>query len=148
MRLCWQYLTSLQVKAAGPNFHAELIPAHSPLLWGSCLVSCPPLTYMLKFSRFASLTSCLKKKKEEHRSIAKQAISIQCMAQVAVGKQSFACIMHNKGVLGTLACTYTQVAHKHTMKHLCLPPEVTPEDTKAGMLSGISQKHNTRSKLY
>ena len=88
------------------------------------------------------------KEKEGLRSIAKQAISIQCMAQVAVGKQSFACAMHNKGVLGTLACTYTQVAHKHTMKHLCLPPEVTPEDTKAGMLSGISQKHNTRSKLY
>ena len=59
LRLCWQYLTSLQVKATGPNFHAELIPAHSPLLWGSCLVYCPPLTYMLKFSRCTSLTSCL-----------------------------------------------------------------------------------------
>ena len=81
-------------------------------------------------------------------SAARQAISIQCMAQVAVDKQSFAFIMHNKGVLGTLACTYTQAAHKHTLKHLCQPPEVTPEDTKAGMLSGISQKHNTRSKLY
>ena len=59
LRLCWQCLKRLQVKATGPNFHAELIPVHSPLLWGSCLVSCPPLTYMLKFSRFASLTSCL-----------------------------------------------------------------------------------------
>lgn len=42
----------------GPNFHAELFPVHSPLLRESCLVSYPPLTYMLKFSGFADLTSC------------------------------------------------------------------------------------------
>ena len=45
----------------GPNFHTELIPVHSPLLRESCLVSYPPLTYMLKFSGFADLTSCLQK---------------------------------------------------------------------------------------
>ena len=49
----------LQFKARSPNFHAELIPVHSPLLRESCLVSYPPLTYMLKFSGFADLTSCL-----------------------------------------------------------------------------------------
>ena len=43
----------LQFKATGPNFHAELIPVHSPLLRESYLVSYPPLTYMLKFSGFA-----------------------------------------------------------------------------------------------
>jgi hypothetical protein len=43
----------------GPNFHAELVPVHSPLLRESYLVSYPPLTYMLKFSGFAYLTSCL-----------------------------------------------------------------------------------------
>lgn len=43
----------------GPDFHPELIPVHSPLLRESCLVSFPPLTYMLKFSGFADLTSCL-----------------------------------------------------------------------------------------
>ena len=37
----------------------ELIPVHSPLLGESYLVSSPPLTYMLKFSRFARLPSCL-----------------------------------------------------------------------------------------
>ena len=37
----------------------ELLPVHSPLLRKSCLVSHPPLTYMLKFSGFADLTSCL-----------------------------------------------------------------------------------------
>ena len=55
---CWQYFARLQFKARGPNFHAEPIPVHSPLLRESCLVSFPPLTYMLKFSGSASLTSC------------------------------------------------------------------------------------------
>ena len=45
----------------GPDFHPELIPVHSPLLRESYLVSFPPLTYMLKFSGFADLTSCLEK---------------------------------------------------------------------------------------
>ena len=49
----------LQFKARSHNFHVELIPVHSPLLKESCLVSYPPLTYMLKFSGFANLTSCL-----------------------------------------------------------------------------------------
>ena len=43
----------------GPDFHSELFPVHSPLLRESYLVSFPPLTYMLKFSGFADLTSCL-----------------------------------------------------------------------------------------
>ena len=42
-----------------PNFHDVLVPAHSPLLKESCLVSHPLLTYMLKFSRLADLTSCV-----------------------------------------------------------------------------------------
>ena len=57
LRLRWQYISRLQFKARGPDFHAELIPVHSPLLRESCLVSYPPLTYMLKFSGFADLTS-------------------------------------------------------------------------------------------
>ena len=48
----------------GPDFHAELIPVHSPLLRESYLVSYPPLTYMLKFSGFADLTSCLGRKSQ------------------------------------------------------------------------------------
>ena len=58
LRLCWRYFLRLQFKARGPNFHAELVPVHSPLLRESYLVSFPPLTYMLKFSGFADLTSC------------------------------------------------------------------------------------------
>jgi hypothetical protein len=48
----------------GSNSNAELAPVHSPLLRGYYLVSYPPLTYMLKFSGFADLTSCLEKKKD------------------------------------------------------------------------------------
>ena len=59
LRLRWQHISRLQFKARGPNFHAELVPVHSPLLRESYLVSYPPLTYMLKFSGFAHLTSCL-----------------------------------------------------------------------------------------
>ena len=58
LRLRWRYISRLQFKAKGPNFHAELVPVHSPLLRESFLVSYPPLTYMLKFSGFADLTSC------------------------------------------------------------------------------------------
>lgn len=45
------------------DFHSELFPVHSPLLRESYLISCPPLTYMLKFSGFSDLTSCLEQKK-------------------------------------------------------------------------------------
>jgi hypothetical protein len=48
------------------DFHAEPIPIHSPLLREYYLVSFPPLTYMLKFSRFSGLTSCLRIKNKTH----------------------------------------------------------------------------------
>ena len=47
------------IQGQGPSFQAELIPVRSPLLRESYLVTFPPLTYMLKFSGFADLTSCL-----------------------------------------------------------------------------------------
>ena len=52
-------------RSGDPDFHAELFPVHSPLLRESYLVSCPPLTYMLKFSGFSYLTSCLGRGLEE-----------------------------------------------------------------------------------
>ena len=52
-------------RSGDPDFHAELIPVHSPLLRESYLVSCPPLTYMLKFSGFSYLISCLGGKLEK-----------------------------------------------------------------------------------
>ena len=60
----------LQFKARSPNFHVELILLHSPLLKESCLVSHPPLTYMLKFSGFSCLTSGLRQRST--RTVAQQ----------------------------------------------------------------------------
>ena len=59
LRLHWSTFSRLQFKAEGPDFHTELIPVHSPLLRESRLVSFPALTYMLKFSAWSCLTSCL-----------------------------------------------------------------------------------------
>ena len=42
----------------------------------------------------------------------------------------------------------TGCTHTHTLVRARMPPEVTQEGTKSGMLPGISQQHNTRSKLY
>ena len=105
---------------------------------------------MLKFSRFASLTSCLTGRGcvVGIGSAVKQVSISQRMAQIAVDTQGLAYTMHSKGMLGTLACISTQVVYKSTSACLCLPPEVTNEGTKASMLSGISQQHNTRSRLY
>ena len=54
----WWSISSLQFKAGSPDFNADLIPVHSPLLRKSYLVFIPPLTYMLKFSGSSGLTSC------------------------------------------------------------------------------------------
>ena len=52
----------------GLDSQTELFLVHSPLLKESCLVSIPPLTYMLKFSGCASLNSCLDDKLSYHDS--------------------------------------------------------------------------------
>ena len=44
----------------GQDFHAEPIPIRSPSPREYYLVSFPPLTYTLKFSKFSGLTSCLR----------------------------------------------------------------------------------------
>ena len=49
----WHCILSIQFIAASYDFQCELFLVHSPLLQESCSVFGPPLTYMLKFSRFA-----------------------------------------------------------------------------------------------
>ncbi len=56
------------IQGRSPSFQAELIPVRSPLLRESYLVPFPPLTYMLKFSGFADLTSCCAGKNEWKRA--------------------------------------------------------------------------------
>ena len=58
VHLCWDSIWRKQVEVINLNFHTRLVPVHSPLLKNSHLVSDPPLTYMLKFSRLLCLMSC------------------------------------------------------------------------------------------
>ena len=58
VHLCWDSIWRKQVKVINLNFQTRLVPVHSPLLKNSHLVSNPPLTYMLKFSRLFCLMSC------------------------------------------------------------------------------------------
>jgi hypothetical protein len=58
LRLMLATRLNATIQSRSFSFQAELFPVHSPLLREFCLVYFPPLTYMLKFSRFADLTSC------------------------------------------------------------------------------------------
>ena len=49
-----------KTKLESLGFHAEPIPVHPPLQRDNYFVSFPPLTYLLKFSRFSGLLSCLR----------------------------------------------------------------------------------------
>ena len=135
----------LQFKARSHNFHVELIPVHSPLLRKSCLVSFPPLTYMLKFSGFANLTSCLE-------CLRNQAVEKEQMPQAA---QILANEMLSKLAVAAEPCQSDAsrmpthiLRHKQSQKLAHKEPQQLEQqsiDTEAGMLSGISQKHNMRS---
>ena len=57
LHLYWQCIPNLHFKGIAPNFQAEHFLFHSQLLKKSNFVSFPPLTYMLKFSRFGCLNS-------------------------------------------------------------------------------------------
>ena len=55
----WQCNYTVQFKTKGSNCQDELFFVHSPLLKESCSVCCPPLTYMLNFSRCMGVASCM-----------------------------------------------------------------------------------------
>lgn len=142
LRLHWQHILKLQLKARGPNSNVELIPVHSPLLRKSCLVSCPPLTYMLKFSGFANLASCL---------------SNRCVADK--GLQNSATIAPKVYMVGHpckatgLEASRMPGAHPEVQKLAAQAKEALAHcagmqsvDTEAGMHSGISREHNMRSR--
>ena len=146
LRLHWQHISRLQFKARGPNFHAELIPVHSPLLRESYLVSYPPLTYMLKFSGFADLTSCLwevslrLKPSDTNPQTTQRFAAIRHCVFVEYGKQDL-CNPHVRG-------TRHPGKQLHPGSHNIMSTNMTEcikVDTEAGMLSGISQKHSIRS---
>ena len=135
----------LQFKAGGPDFNAELIPVHSPLLRESYLVYYQPLTYMLKFSGFADLTSCQGNGAEAPRKAepSTEQSSRQCARRrsVSCSQGEAHCIECIKGMklLGAQARMLISSGKNRHQQH------ETEDDTEVGMLSGISRKRSIRS---
>ena len=139
------HISRLQFKAEGPNFNAELIPVHSPLLRESCLVSYPPLTYMLKFSGFADLTSCQGNGAETPMKAepSTEQSSRQCARRrsVSCSQGEAHCIECIKGteLLGAQKRMSISSGKNRHQQH------ETEDDTEVGMLSGVSRKRRMRS---
>ena len=154
------HISKLQFKAEGPNFNAELVPVHSPLLRESCLVSYPPLTYMLKFSGFADLTSYQgtshavgqvtphnqlfkpKQPTNSPRVLQQQQAATIAFCQSRTARRQMLC-MHQ----GHRAPWCTDAACRLTAPHCqgTHRQHETKVDSEAGMLSGLSQKRSIRS---
>ncbi len=139
----------LQFKARSHNFHVELIPVHSPLLRKSYLVSYPPLTYMLKFSGFANLTSCLESLEWQEARPAQEESNCHkphsCLQPRMLSKLAVAAEPYESNASGAPAHI---LRHKQSQQHAQKRQQLLEQqsiDTEAGMLSGMSQKHNMRS---
>ena len=144
------------IQGRGPSFQAELIPVRSPLLRESYLVPFPPLTYMLKFSGFADLTSCcagvgtIKAKRQRSPLESNTTSRIEharckftsCSCQ---SNQSPECATESSSSREpkTLWHTKTQASSK---KRANLHED--SRSTEAGILPGISRECNARSSIH
>ena len=144
------------IQGRGPSFQAELIPVRSPLLRESYLIPFPPLTYMLKFSGFADLTSCcagvgtIKAKRQRSPLESNTTSRIEharckftsCSCQ---SNQSPECATESSSSKEpkTLWHTKTQASSK---KRANLHEDST--STEAGILPGISRECNARSSIH
>ena len=117
LRLRWWYISRLQFKTTGPNFHTEPFPVHSPLLKESYLVSYPPLTYMLKFSGFADLASC-----REGCARAQLNDKVSLVAPKAVGQVSLASCL-------VARATQQNQLRQHKRQRVRLTGVMAPKDT-------------------
>ena len=155
LRLCWWYIFRLQFKTRGLDFHAELFPVHSPLLRESCLVSYPPLTYMLKFSGFFGLTSCLGRKggepspfRDEEAHALETATQqqrprchIRCASQTQASALRAPRACELQGPWAPQRRTATERGHR-------LALAVKTEDSEADRPSGMSRRHRMHSRFY
>lgn len=139
------------IQGQGPSFQAELIPVRSPLLRESYLVPFPPLTYMLKFSGFADLTSCCAWEKVLIGKPQESATEVhpikkmmrEASSQVAETEALFknSCMCHSLHPEGAA------MAHKDAdTERPCLHEGST--STEAGILPGISRECNARSRIH
>ena len=139
------HFSRLQFKAGGPDFNAELIPVHPPLLRESYLVSYPPLTYMLKFSGFADLTSCQGNGAETPMKAepSTEQSSRQCARRRSVRcsqgeAHCTGCIKGSKLLGAQERMSISSGKNRHQQHE-------TEDDTEVGMLSGVSRKRSIRS---
>ena len=114
--------------------------------WGSsCLASYPPLTYMLKFSRFVRLTSCHMQRAlpPSHASNpGKRSSRLPIAYQDAAHPSHVACA---RGAPSLARKYISAVCHRQLG---VITTKSTRANTEAGILSGMSQKHTARSSLY
>ena len=139
------------IQGQGPSFQAELIPVRSPLLRESYLVPFPPLTYMLKFSGFADLTSCCAGDRHPEGSYARKALDSNTTSRCTqVYFTSCSCQSNHEPESATIPASRTAImAHKDTGtskmdKHL----HEDSTSTEAGILPGISRECNARSRIH
>ena len=142
------------IQGRSPSFQAELIPVRSPLLRESYLVPFPPLTYMLKFSGFADLTSCCagvgspkdaKTKIATRKQHNKHKSTQDANSQVAVARA----ISHLNAPQDQEIETpkpYGTQRHKPVLRRTSLHEDST--STEAGILPGISRECNARSSIH
>lgn len=117
VRLCWDSIWRKQFKVINLNFHARLIPVHSPLLKNSHLVSHPPLTYMLKFSRLLCLMSCScgspGKSVHNNASSKLHALRQRCLTQQALRLDAQSSCSHKN----TSPLKHKEHWHKHALRN-------------------------------
>ena len=139
----------ITIQSQKPQLSNELIPVHSPLLRESYLVSYPPLTYMLKFSGFADLTSCL----EWNQTVWKCSRQSTSNRATHDTKVLFKLLVVDSTCALNASRARSSLTHKHAQ--LTAPRRTWQEseawisvDTEAGMLSGMSRKRSIRSNPY
>ena len=135
----------ITIQSQKPQLSNELIPVHSPLLRESYLVSYPPLTYMLKFSGFADLTSCQGNGAEAPM---KAEPSTKQSSRQCARRRSVSCSQGEAHCIGCIKGTKLLGAQRRVLissgknRH---QQHETEDDTEVGMLSGVSQKRSIRS---
>ena len=139
LHLRWQRISRLQFEARSQDFHAELVPVHSPLLRESSLDSYPPLTYMLKFSGSADLTSCLVK------STAPCSRGHSRRKATRSGRHFTHCLSQKAHSGKRIRGPYGALTRRRSQPRSQPRNGRQKKHTEAGTLLGISQKRSARS---
>ena len=121
------------------DFHAESLPIHALVPREYHLISFPPHTYMLKLSRFPSLTSCMPQDLQIRSGAHWSHVSPLLKQMLNVAH-----VQHHQDTC--VNATQATLKHENTKTwHLSDTRRTETKDTEANMLSGITRKSNLRS---